>query len=52
MCTTYKTHAVTTCHGGAGHTGENRDLDSHTEDTAGIDMGPTTAMKAQTIQIL
>ena len=39
-CTTYKTHAMTTHHRGAGHTGKGRDLDSHIEDTGGMDMGP------------
>ena len=33
---TYKTHAMTNIHGGAGHTGEDGDLDSHVEDTGGI----------------
>ena len=32
-CTTYKTHAMTTHHGGVGHAGKDRDLDSHMEDT-------------------
>ena len=39
-CTTYKTHAMTTCHRGTGHTGEDRDLNFHIEDTGGIDIGP------------
>ena len=30
---------MTTCHGGAGHTGKDRDLDSHIEDTRGMDIG-------------
>ena len=37
-CTTYKTHAMTTHHGGTGHTDEDRDLNSHVEDTRGIDI--------------
>ena len=32
-CTTYKTHAMIICHGGVGHAGEDRDLNSHVEDT-------------------
>ena len=40
-CATYKTHAMTTCHGGTGHTDKNRELDSHIEDTGGIDIGPS-----------
>ena len=40
-CTTYKSYAMTTGHRGAGHTGEDRDLDSHIEDTRGIDIGPS-----------
>ena len=44
-CATYKTHAVTTCHGGKGHTGEDGDLNSHVDittegDTRGIYIGP------------
>ena len=39
-CSTYKTHAMTTCHGGAGHTGKDRDFDSHKEDIRGMDIGP------------
>ena len=39
-CTTYKTHAMTTCHGGAGHPGENSELDFYIEDTTGIGIGP------------
>ena len=31
---------MTTCHGGTGHTGKDRDLASHIEDTGGIDIGP------------
>ena len=38
--TTYKTHAMTTCCGGMGHTGKGRNLDSHIEDATGIDIGP------------
>ena len=37
---TYKTHTMTTCYGGTGHTGKDRELNSHVEDTAGIDIGP------------
>ena len=36
-CATYKTHAMTTCHRGMGHAGEDRDLDPHIEDTGNID---------------
>ena len=39
-CTTYKTHTMTTCHGGAEHTCEDRDLNSHIEDARNIDMDP------------
>ena len=39
-CATYKTHAITTCHGGVGHIGKHRDLNSHVEDTRGIDIEP------------
>ena len=38
-CTTYKYHVMTTCHGGAGHTGKDRDLNSYIEDTGGMDIG-------------
>ena len=38
-CATYKTHAMTTCHGGAGHTGKDRDLNSYVEDDGNIDKG-------------
>ena len=38
--TTYKTHAVTTHHEGTGHTDKDRELNSHIEDTGGIDIGP------------
>ena len=38
-CATYKIHAMATHHGGAGHTDEDRDLNSHVEDTRGIDLG-------------
>ena len=31
---------MTTCHGGAGHTHEDRDLDSHVDDARAIDIGP------------
>ena len=37
---TYKTHTMTTHHRETGHTGKDRDLDSHVEDTGGIDIGP------------
>ena len=39
-CAIYKTHTMTTHHGGTGHTSKNRDLNSHVEDTGGIDIGP------------
>ena len=39
-CATYKTHTMTTHHGGTGHTGRDRDLNSNVEDTGGIDIGP------------
>ena len=50
-CTTYKTHTMTTCHRGTGHTGKDRDLnfliDITTKgDTRGIDIGPVMTMKA------
>ena len=38
-CATYKIHAMTTYYRGAGHTGEDRELNSHIEDTRGIDIG-------------
>ena len=43
--TTYKTHAMTTHHGGARHAHKAlspgcRNLDSHIEDARGIDIGP------------
>ena len=41
-CTTHKTHAMTTHHGGAGCTGEDRVLDSHVEDTRNIDDNDST----------
>ena len=31
---------MTTCHGGTGHIGEDRDVNSHVEDTGGTDIGP------------
>ena len=37
---TYRTHAMTTHHGGTGHTGEDRNLNSYIEDTGDIDIGP------------
>ena len=39
-CTTYKTHAMTTHQEGTGHTGKDRDLGFHVEDTRGIAIGP------------
>ena len=39
-CATYKTHAMTSHHRGTGHTGKDRDLNSHVEDTRGKDIGP------------
>ena len=38
-CTTYKTHAMTTHHGGTGHTGKDGDLDSHIDITTEGDTG-------------
>ena len=38
-CTTYKTHTMTTDHGGTGHPGEDRELNSYIEDTKDIDIG-------------
>ena len=32
---------MTTCHRGIGHTSEDRDLNSHIEDTRGTDKGPS-----------
>ena len=32
---------MTTYHGGTGGTGKDRDLNSHIEDTGGIDIGPS-----------
>ena len=37
---------MTTCHGGAGHMGEDRDLVSHIEDTQDMDIGTTMTVKA------
>ena len=31
---------MTTHHGGTGHTGKDKDLNSHVENTRGIDIGP------------
>ena len=45
-CATYKTHNMTTCHGGAGHTGKDRDFISHIEDTRGIDIGPNNDIES------
>ena len=39
-CTTYKTNTMTTCHRVTGHTGKDRELYSHIQDTGGIDIGP------------
>ena len=39
-CAAYKTHAMITCHGGTGPTDEDRDFDTHIEDTGGIDKSP------------
>ena len=33
---------MTICCGGAGRTGKDRDLDSHIEDTRGMDIGPNS----------
>ena len=43
---TYKTHTMTTHHGGTGHRGEDRDINSHIDittkgDTGGIYIGPS-----------
>ena len=43
---------MTTCHSGTGHTGEDRDFNSHVDDTGIIDIGPIMKTKAQTVQIL
>ena len=45
-CAIYKTHAMTTCHGGVGHAGEDRYLNSHVEDARNIDVN------AQKLQLL
>ena len=37
--TTHKIHTMTTCHGGTAHTGKDWELDSHVENTGGIDIG-------------
>ena len=37
----YKTHDMTTCHRGTGHTGEDRELNSHIDDTGCIDKSPS-----------
>ena len=44
-CAAYKTHTMTTHHGGTGHIWEDGDLNSHIdittkEDSRGIDIGP------------
>ena len=41
-CATYKTHTMTTYHGGVGHAGKDRDLDPHVEDTRNIDDNEST----------
>ena len=38
--TTYKVHAMTTCHGCTDHTGKDKDLNSHVEDVKDTDIGP------------
>ena len=43
---------MTTHHGGAGLTGEDRDLHSPVEDAGNIDKAQTMTVKAQTAQIL
>ena len=40
---------MTTCHGGAGHAGEDRNLNSHIEDTANIDNNESTNSPETTI---
>ena len=44
-CTTYKTHAMATHHGGAGHP-VDRDTDLHIEDMEGINTGPDNDNKS------
>ena len=46
-CTTYKTHAMNTHHGGTEHTDKGRDLDPHIEDTRGMDIGPCNNNKSR-----
>ena len=36
---TYKTHTMTTHHGGTGHTSKNRDLNFHIETMGDTDIG-------------
>ena len=48
-CTTYKTHTMTTCHRGVGHTDEDRDLNSHVEDTGNVDNNESTKTSETTI---
>ena len=43
---------MTTCHGGAGHACEDRDLNPHIEDARNIDMCPRNNNEAQTVWIL
>ena len=43
---------MATHHGGTGHTCEDRDLDSHVQDTKGIDIGPNNDNESITVQIL
>ena len=45
-CATYKTHAMTTHHGGTRHTGKDRELNSHIEDTGVIDISPDNDNKS------
>ena len=48
-CAAYKTHTMTTHHGGAGHAGKDRDLNSHIEDTGNIDDNESTNSSETTI---
>ena len=40
---------MTTCHGGVGHAGKDRDLNSHMEDTRNIDHNESTKSSETTI---
>ena len=43
---------MTTHHGGTGHTGKDRELDSHIEDTRGMDIGSNIDKESINIWIL